>query len=433
MEQEFKKRKLESEGVFVSDILEQVYIPEVILFNYIHNMYPECISLYQKSGWYKVKNFDIKYDINDKENEDLTLDFMYLKDNLIGDKCYLSEFKEKYEGVPIIIDGNKIVIYENWCKNISDEIMTLILIYQIDIIIIRDINFNYPIDKLPNRIKSLKIYSDVFNQSVDSLPSSLQILCIKSSTWDTDSFNQPINNLPLKLEELVIYSTDFNQPVNKLPNSLLKLYIGGNDGDFNQSLHRLPKELKILCICSNDFEQKLDKLPESIELLFIEYHTGYSDVLDNLPQNLKTLYYGFYSGKNPDSEKSYSIDNLPRGIKNIHLGSSFNNSLDNLPESVIEIYIGDEEQNFNIPINNLPHGLQKIYISKISEQIDYINFDSPPQDIYNDRSIIFNNENFTIAKKVFSNLDFNEKQKVLKRVHRIFDWEEVGYQLSCDI
>lgn len=132
-------------------------------------------------------------------------------------------------------------------------------------------------------------------------------------------------------------------------------------------------------------------------------------------------------------DKPYSVNNLPRDIKSIHLGSSFNNSIDNLPESVEEIYIGDEECNFDTPINNLPHGLQTIYISKMSEQIDYMHFEVPPTDIYDCGSYTFNQENFYLAKKIFQNLDTNERIKAKNSFPRIFDWDKIGYALSCDI
>ena len=415
-------------------ILSDFDIIERNLFDYVNNLYP-CMKNLFDEYWYQVKNFGHKYDIYEKEIEDLSFEFDNIEDPLIKRKWYGRDFVEKYEGVPIIIDGNKLIIYANWCENIEDEVITLILAYEIDILIIKDMDFNDQIYKIPNRIKSLKIYSNIFNEPVDLLPINLKILCIKGSgsTSARVTFNQPVNNLPFFLEELVIYSYSFNQPVNNLPYKLSKLYIGGQYCKFNKPVNNLPVNLKTLCICSDYFTQKLNKLPSKLELLFIEYHTGNVDALNNLPPNLKTLYYGFYE-LNLDKKKPYSINNLPKNIENIHLGSSFNNSIDNLPESVIGLYIGDEDNNFSFPINNLPQNLKSIYIYNLSEHIDYIDLNSVPLDIYKTSGCYaLTKENFIIAKKVFSNLDNNQKNKILRNLQKIINWNEIGYQMSRDI
>ena len=196
--QEFKKRKtcLEDDEKLtmttsqitpLSDIVFILEEENKYLRHHINTIYPNLK--------YSVINFGTKYNIFDKETEDLSYDFVHIDDN-IGINCFIPDLKDKYRGNPLFIDGNKLIIYGNWNKEINDEIIFLILNYQIDIVIIKDMYWDEPIDKLPNRILSIKIYSDYFNQPLINLPSGLEILCIKSGGTETHGiFNKPINNI----------------------------------------------------------------------------------------------------------------------------------------------------------------------------------------------------------------------------------------------
>ncbi len=420
MSEEFKKRKLVLEQDCASSqsypLTNMVYDVEqeiVYMKNHIEKLYPQLV--------YGLVNYGTKYDIYEKEPEDLSYEYYLHQDLITGSYCYKDDFLDKYQGVPLIIDGNKLIIYKNWKKGINDEVNFLILNFQIDILIIRDNTWNKPVCQIPNRLSSLKIYSEIFNQSVNNLPLELKILCIKSCGYSdsTINFNKYVNNLPPKLEELVIYSNNFNRPVVFLPNALRKLFIGGKNSDFNQPVNYLPPNLHTLCICSEQFDQKINNLPDSLQILFIEYALDYPDYLDNLPEGLKILYYGFYSGTQVD----YSINNLPNGILEIHLGSSFNNSIDNLPDSVEQLYIGDESCNFNTVINKLPAHLQILYITYITSSID------KTDSVFSLESISCNT-----TKNIFSEINIEKFKKVcVKHVEHIFNWNEIGYQLSCDI
>ncbi len=83
-------------------------------------MYPEI--------QYLVKNFKTFYSVYDKEEEDLILR-----------EC------NKCSNNSITIDGNKLIIGNNWNNGITDEIVYLILTYKIDIFIVKKYCFNYEI------------------------------------------------------------------------------------------------------------------------------------------------------------------------------------------------------------------------------------------------------------------------------------------------
>ncbi len=417
--QEFKKRRVHFEDNDSLGFTQSRTLSDIVFILEEENRYLRLhINKIYPNLKYSVINFGTKHDIYKKEIEDLSYDFIHTDKNT-GVNCYNTDFIEIYNGNPLFIDGNKLIIYGNWDNGINDEIVFLILNYQIDIVIIKDMCWNNPIDKLPNRITSIKIYSDYFDQPVKNLPSELKILVIKSGGIDSHGvFNKPINNLPNSLEDLVIYSDNFDRPVNQLPNNLSKLYIGGKNSNFHHPVDNLPSGLQILCICSEDFNQSLSFLPESLKLLFVEFHIENPDILENLPQGLEILYYGFYAG----FAHNYTVNNLPNSLRELHLGSSFNNSIDSLPDSIEILCIGDESNYFNTAINKLPRNLSCLYITVLTSFIDSNGF------------TCVNNESVKLTMDIFANCDIEKlKQVSVKNIERILNWKQIGFQLSCDI
>jgi hypothetical protein len=410
--------------VFLQNLFDVVFNDgEKILENLSKKIYPELK--------YKVINYGIKYDIYTKEPED----FECIYNGIDGKFDYLTQLDDS-----LIIDGNKLNIYGVWINGINDKINFLILNYQIDILIIRNSYWNQPINNLPNRILSIKIYSDLFNQPVCYLPSELKILCIKSDYLsDADEhhnddniggmFDQDINNLPPNLEELVISSKCFNKPIDNLPINLKRLYIEGCDGDFDQSVNNLPNNLKILLIGSPCFEQELNNLPESLEILYIEFLIDLPDILENLPQGLKTLYYGLGDFGNRDSIYSYTVNNLPNNITNLYLGS-FNNTIDYLPDSIEKLYIYSPEcwskkyNEFDTVINKLPQNLKSLYIDgKNIKYVDKHIIDTICKCANCNNNCIL----FTCDKKKFTDIYIKDK------IHpnSAINWKEIGYQMTC--
>jgi len=134
-----------------------------------------------------------------------------------------------------------------------------------------------------NKLTTLSIHSDQFNQSLDYLPNTLTSLFIVSS-----AFNQPINKLPPNLNLLFIVCFSLNQSLDSLPNTLKMLIIRCDK--FNQSLDHLPNALNTLCIYgSNVFTHSFNQLPNTLELLYIKIDT-IDGSLDNLPNSLKSLH-----------------------------------------------------------------------------------------------------------------------------------------------
>ncbi len=127
------------------------------------------------------------------------------------------------------------------------------------------------------------------------------------------------------------------------------------------------------------------------------------------------MYYGFYNGGGRDKDYlSYSVNNLPNQIKEVYLGGSFNNSIDNLPDSVEKLYIGDDLNDFNQIINKLPSNLKFLNIVDFTHYHDKI-----------DKKL---------NHQVFKFCDKNKLKELFPTTRLyIFDWEKIGYRLSCNI
>jgi hypothetical protein len=375
---------------YSKEICNDSYLSRYELINRMYNLYPVA----KKLKFYNSDNIpytlipnEYKYDIYEKEPED-KLNF-YPND----DKIYENE---------LIVDCNKLIITNKWENGINDEIKYLIDFYQIDILIIRKNNFNHPIECIPDRIKSIKIYSKDFNQPVDVLPKNLKVFCIKSCNKYDSVFNQSLNYLPTGLEDLVIVSRNFNQSLYFLPNTLKKLYIG--NAVFNQSVDSLPNKLETLCISSLNFNQRLDNLPESLKTLFIEFPIKHINVLENLPSSLETLIYGFFV--NPSNIFNFNIDNLPSSIKYLHFGRSFSGDINNLPDSIEHLLIGDEMSNITNKITKLPQNLKSIGISGfIENKTDLLNSDK--------------------INKLFEQIDLT-KYDINSDINKFYNWEKLG-------
>ncbi len=427
----------ENEG-FLQNLFDVVfYDGEKILENLSKKIYPELK--------YKLINYGIKYDIYAKEPEDFELSSEGYRSKNDYDIEYL-----KHSDDSLIIDGNKLIICAGYKNDIDDKIIFLILNYQIDVLIIRHSYWNKPIDNLPDRILSIRIYSEYFDQPIDNLPANLKILCIKSVYINEDDdkydniagrFDQPIDHLPSNLEELVICTTIFDEPVDNLPSKLKRLYIGAYLGYFNQYVDNLPPNLEILCISSTYFEQELNNLPDSLEILYIEnYIDNLPDILENLPQKLKTLYYAMSHAEDAE-DVNYTVNNLPNNIKALYLGV-LNNTIDNLPDSVEKLYINGssksfESWNFNTVINKLPKNLKTLYIDR--KNIKYVGgytFGSYIQDTIIQDIDIEVEDSDSDEELVLFTCDYEQMMNVYsKNIHKdeILNWKEIGYNFTSGI
>ena len=120
------------------------------------------------------------------------------------------------------------------------------------------------LDKLPTKLKYLRIIGVNFDKSLDNLPKRLKLLTINGCVFD-----KPLNNLPPLLKVLVIYSNFFDKQMDKLPKRLKSLTVIGDC--FNKSVDNLPQTLKTLRINGKYFNQMMDNLPQSLKSAIINY------------------------------------------------------------------------------------------------------------------------------------------------------------------
>lgn len=180
------------------------------------------------------------------------------------------------------------------------------------------------VDNLPNSITHLKITCDV---SVEDLPESVTHLELGNGCeyGNTDMFNSSVDNLPSNLISLNLGSK-FNKPINNLPRKLQELKIG------------------------NMFNQSIDNLPSTLESL----HVGacFNQPVNNLPINLKKLTLGMNFNK--------PIDNLNPNLRTLELGSNFNQLITKLPDSLQTIKFNSY---YTQPLDNLHSKLKNIEIN----------------------------------------------------------------------
>lgn len=73
--------------------------------------------------------------------------------------------------------------------------------------------------------------------------------------------------------------------------------------------------------------------------------------LDYLPENTKILIFEENLNIKEYSQFNSSVDNLPKSLQHLQLGTNFNKPVENLPESLQYLMFGEK---FNRPVDNLP-------------------------------------------------------------------------------
>ena len=137
---------------------------------------------------------------------------------------------------------------------------------------IRRLYLNYSFDQellnLPESLEYLE-FKGIFNQSLDFLPKSVKeihFLTMFGADGEPiiSHFNQPLDNLPESLEVLELDCMDFNHSLDNLPKKLK--YLKLNFYAFNFSLDNLPKSLEYLEISlPNTYKFPLEKLHKSLQ------------------------------------------------------------------------------------------------------------------------------------------------------------------------
>lgn len=224
--------------------------------------------------------------------------------------------------------------------------------------------FNSSIDELPDNIKSITMSDRGFDQPINKLPSSLEVLNF-SNAYDYNntvcnipdtvkviklSKDMVIPNIPKNLEFLQFNYDLSNELYEKIRNSdkIIKLVIGCGgyqNHDCNINLKNLPNNLKILDI-NGIKDLDLTNLPDA--LVKLEVFINEADIdLDRLPSSLKILWITNNNFNSP-------LQNLPNNLKKLTIISHvFNNYIGCLPNNleILELNVNSLNENSILPIN----------------------------------------------------------------------------------
>lgn len=248
---------------------------------------------------------------------------------------------------------------------------------------------NLDLNILPNRLKKLKIKSNLIRNHIVNYPKKLKKLIIESN-----NFNLELGRLP-KLIELEIYSKNFNKQVYNLPKSLKYLTLWS--GTFNQPLNYLPKINNLSINCPRLYI-KINKLPNSLEKL--EIINNQHNIIEKLPNNLKSLCLC------KTTFEDFDLNFLPNNLEVLEIfGLYFYKKLRGIPKSIKQIFFQQCNFNNNV-LDNLPNKLKFLDINncqrlnkiilpskktKLISNIDVIVYIDEKRSIYDHVSGLFNN------------------------------------------
>ncbi len=214
--------------------------------------------------------------------------------------------------------------------------------------------YNFIIDEKINNIDTLRI--SCHDLSLDNISDNIMKLVLYNC-------KNKINKLPKNLEVLKLEY--YNFPLDVISSDVNELYIM----NYKYSIDNLSDNIKKLSLDSLQNNTSLANLPLCLEELIISRFkpSDYSSLpinlrklifgcsmlpglLDNLPNNLEYLYI-----VSSDSElNNLNIDNLPRGLKLIHIynglsrriknnkKNKFKNKIRNILGDNVKVYIGED-------------------------------------------------------------------------------------------
>ena len=171
---------------------------------------------------------------------------------------------------------------------------------------------------------------------------------------------------------------------------------------------------------ARDFDSYVDanNLPKTLK--FIVFGRSFNQSVDNLPQTLISIKFGYCFNKNVDNLPkklriikfgvwfNQTVDNLPPTVKFIIFGRRFNKSVDKLPQSLKSIIFGEI---FNRPVDNLPEKLRYVVFDYWFNQ----NVDKLPQSL----ELITFGENFYQSLKNLPKTVKKIKLHATAYIHRI--------------
>lgn len=246
--------------------------------------------------------------------------------------------------------------------------------------------FNRPVHQLPASVQQLRL-GWRFDQEIPELPRHLRVLEITSFC-----FNRSISSLSTtcpNLRELKLIGPHFNESIDHLPDTLQVLFLG--DG-FDRPLHKLPSKLRVLKI-GNTFDQGIVQLPENLQtlaignrfnswiapfppgLLRVSLGHGFDRRLPAFFQNSSLQMLSIGNRYNQPLPKKLPLSlrdlrighafnhavtpSLPAGIETLMLGRAFRRSLRRPPTGIETIVVmGD----FDSSVDHFPHSVRRLVL-----------------------------------------------------------------------
>ncbi len=294
-----------------------------------------------------------------------------------------------------------------------------------------DINsYNFPINKLPSKLKIINTLNNDYLIRGISIPKSLKSISLNESTWESYILTLKCVYRKTKEIEYELYSEEEWEDIDdeeeidpkdvieyKEPIDPSTLIMPPNYYDkIKLMLKSIPSQVTELNIDIEPNTFELEDLPRHFKKMYINTKK-FNKPFNNLPQSLTDLsIYGVGSDKSNDSIGLF--DNLPSGIKILKLGvDNINCSLDNLPDSIEHLNI--ETYKYNRPLDNLPNNINYFKICFESNTFKYpYKMNNLPNSIktiesnvYNFESIMENKPNNLRALTCYNIIHKRKKNK----------------------
>jgi hypothetical protein len=311
---------------------------------------------------------------------------------------------ENYEIEVLDLLNYNLNIIKTFPKSLKEVIFNYNYNYPLDnlpnnleILNLKNSNFNYTVDNLPNNLVVLNLGNN-FNNNVNFLPSSLRILTLGIS------FNKSIDNLPMNLVKLKIEGR-FDLSIDNLPNNLKYLVFNNNYNldinilpdleyleighSFNKNINYLPSMLKVLIINSNIPKSSIiinnSIMSKLVNLVSLEIHYDINIDYDILKLLKSLKYLKINNIKEDITDKLIKLDNIRYlvlsfmlnikinkindNVEFLKLLGNFNNEIEKniLPKNLKYLYLGFS---YNKPLINLPNGLKYLFVENY---LDIIN------------------------------------------------------------
>ena len=200
-----------------------------------------------------------------------------------------------------------------------------------------------------------------FDQSLDRLPVGLRELIIMCNKRNNRlcNFNRSLTRLPLGLEKIRIDAV-FDQSIDYFPDGIEQIVINGN---FNQPIGRTPVDLISLSL-GNKFNQPLSKQNLGSSLRNLTLGTSFDQPINDLPR-ITELKIGMIYGLNVSGNFNQSIDGLVDTIQVLGIFGQFDRPVTKFPSDLVDLYFSNQ---FNSAIS-FPPTLRSLHLGTKFNQL----------------------------------------------------------------